>query len=164
MAPQVTDEERKLIQELLAEGKGANNIARKVGRSRDTVCRIAAESGHIFGKTNEEKARARSAYCDELRQELRFELLNLSKELLAAVKQPSLVYAFGGKDNDYNEHELDKPDPRQIRELLTSAGIAIDKAEVIEKNSRKDDGGKGAMLELLERMNISFDPPPTTET
>jgi hypothetical protein len=155
--PHVTRQERDEIIGLLKSGKSANSIAKSTGRSRDTVCRIAAESGHVFGKTNEEKARARSAYCSEARERLRLGLLSEAERLMAQLRDPQKIYAFmGGRDGaQYMERELAEPEPKAKQHLLTAIGIAIDKAELIERNNTAgNDDGRGAMLALLEAMGV----------
>lgn len=163
-APRVTPEERERILELVASGMGANETAKKVGRSQDTVSRIAAESGHVFGKTNEEKARARSAYCSDARERLRLGLLMEAERLMAQLRAPSTVYAFvGGRDGgSYMSQDLPEPEPKAKQQLLTSIGIAIDKAELIEKNNTSGEDGRGAMLAFFEAMGVAMNNPGAT--
>lgn len=160
---EVTSEEREQIRALLAEGKGRNNIAKRVGRSRDTVSRIAAEYGHVFGQTAEQNTHARRAYCADARERLRLGLYAEAERLLAKVRQPQTVFQFvveGGqfdKAGRFMQHELEEPEPKAVRELLTAMGIAIDKAEMIEKNNNAGtDDGRGAMLALLEAMGVTM--------
>lgn len=158
--PLVTRQERERIIELLAQGKSRNSIMRSVKRSGDTVTRIAAEHGHVFGQSNDEKAQARRAYCAEVRERLRLGLLAEGERLLNQLREPALVYSFGGKENTYAEHTLDEPEPKAKQQIMTSIGIAIDKAEMIDKNNATgDDHGKGAMLALFEAMGVKLSPP-----
>lgn len=154
--PRVTQEERERILELLDQNMGCGEIARATGRSPDTISRIAAEYGHVFGATNEEKARARSAQCAALREELRLGLLSEATRLMGQLRDPHEVYSFGGMTGEMKTGTLSEPDARAKRELMTSIGIAIDKAEVIQRNTdaANSDGGKGAMLTLLESLGV----------
>lgn len=155
MAAKVTPEEREeILRLMLEEGKGCGEIARAMGRSPDTISRIAAEYGHVFGVTNEEKANARRAYCAEARERLRLGLVSEAERLMGQLRENYEVHAFGGMDGKLKKGELAEPDARAKRELMTSIGIAIDKAELIERNNQSDDGGKGAMLALFEAMGV----------
>lgn len=157
----MTRQEREQILELLDAGKSRNQIAKAVQRSGDTITRIAAEYGHVFGQSNEQKAHARRAYCADARERLRLGLLAEAERLLHQLREPSTVVAFanGGKDfrAEFLTYDMDEPEPKAKRELMTSIGIAIDKAEVIEKNNTAgDDGGKGAMLAFFESMGVKM--------
>jgi len=55
------------------------------------------------------------------------------------------VYAFGGRDNDYNERLLDRPPTTDIRNLMTSFGIALDKHLKLDDHDAED--GDGAAVD-----------------
>lgn len=68
MPPPISDEKRAKILALCEAGNSCRSIAKEVGVSHDTVSRIAATIGHVFGRTNLARAReARSAFCAEVR-------------------------------------------------------------------------------------------------
>lgn len=158
--PDVTQDERQRIVDLLREGKSRNAIVRETGRSNDTVSRIAAQYGFTFGQSAQQKADARRAYCADARERLRLGLLAEAERLLAQLREPQTVFSFvsGGRDNppEFMSEELEEPEPKAKRELLTAIGIAIDKAELIEKNNAGGDDGRGAMLAFFEAMGVNL--------
>ena len=134
-----------IIADIKASGK-RNEIARKHGVSVSTVSKIAKDEGltDAFDRTQTENAtRAKQIDNKARREALRERLLDKASDLLDMMDQPYLVYAFGGKDNDYNEHLLNKPPATDLRNLMTSAAVAIDKHAVLEKLDT-DDGAAGA--------------------
>lgn len=154
----VTLQERERIIELLKAGLGRNKIMAEVSRSADTVSRIAAESGHVFAKKETAANHARRAYCAQARERLRLGLLAEAERLMAQLREPHTVYTWTNVDGEPQlvTATLPEPDPRSKQQLLTSIGIAIDKAELIEHNNQavNADDGKGAMLAFFEAMGV----------
>ena len=71
------------------------------------------------------------------------------------------MYAFGGKDNDYNEHMLDTAPVEVQRTAVATAGIAFDKATKFLDTS--DEGTKDAKS-LLSDLGKALGIPQPGET
>lgn len=110
MAKPLTDDERAEIVELLERGLSCGAIAKQVGRSGDTVSRIARDVGHRFGRSNSLRAQeARSAYCAERRADIAAAATERAEQVLQRMEGPHRVFNFGGRDNTFNEEILDQP-------------------------------------------------------
>ena len=117
----IPDDEREQIIAAFATGKSCKQIARDFERSPDTISRIARAAGHKFGRMNLDNARAaRKAYGAEWRANAREKLSEEITQTLAEMRSEYLVYAFGGKDNVYNEQTIPKPDARAQRDMAAT--------------------------------------------
>lgn len=152
MAPKLTDAERERIADLCHQGKSRNVIANEVGRSPDTVSRVADEIGHEFGRTNLARAReARSSYAAEERAVVAALALRRARELLDDFDavQPVVI---GGPEPHVRELALDaraQKDRAQAASLLTRTVLDVAKLD------EKADGGRGKSL--LERLVAGLD-------
>jgi len=148
--PPLDPAKRAAIAEDIRAGKARNAIARERGVSPATVSNIARENNLTFDRTLTETAtRAKQIDNKARRAALAERLLDKATDLLDLMDEPYLVYAFGGKDNDYNEHLRDRPPATDLRNLMTSAAVAIDKHAVLEKLDT-DSGAAGARSMLGE--------------
>lgn len=121
----LTDADRQQILALHAKGMTRNDIARTVKRSQSTISRVVAGAGKSFDRTDTRAAtEARKADLAEKRARLREKYLQRADELLEQMTQPCVVFNFGGKDNTYAEHQLDKPPVKDLRDLMQAASIA----------------------------------------
>jgi len=153
VAKPLTDDEREHIEALLATGKSARDIATEIGRSPDTISRIARSIGHSFGRTNLDSAReARSAYCAERRALIAARLTEEAEKLLDQLHEPHLAFNFGGKENSYNEHLLGEPPIEGKRALIQSAREAVRTVLDIDKHDRKADEGLSDVDAWLDAM------------
>lgn len=139
VAKPVSPEERERIIAEFATGKSCNEIARQFNRSTNTISRIARSVDHQFAQVNAARAReVNKGYTAERRANVRLKTVELVEQTLQEFNEPTLVFNFGGKDNDYNEHTLDKPDARTKRDLAQTAATLwrivkdIDAAEQTE--------------------------------
>jgi hypothetical protein len=115
-------------------GKKRNEIARERRVSSSTVSLIAKAEGLNFDRSKTEIAtRAVQVDSKARRAALAARLLNKAAELLDLMDEPYLVHSFGGRDNSYNEQLLDRAPASDLRNLMTSAAVAIDKHAVLEK-------------------------------
>ncbi|GGQ38524.1 helix-turn-helix domain-containing protein [Streptomyces mutabilis] len=147
----VTDEERAEIIRLHGEGNGRNEIARLTRRSLRTVSLICAGEGLTFDVTmTEEATRHRMANLAERRAILAEALQTDAEKLTEQLWQPHWVFNFGGKDNTYEKRLLDEPPPDAKKNLMASAGIAIEKSLKLVP-PRDDDGTEqvGSLLTSL---------------
>lgn len=112
------------IQRLAADGVGRNEIARQLGVSAGTVTRHAP-AGSFDRKSTAAAVKARKVDLAARRAEIAALLLEDAARLRAQLWQPHIAFAFGGKENTYNEHPLSEPTPADKRALITSAVTAL---------------------------------------
>lgn len=129
MAEPFTTDELARLAELHAEGLSCRQIAKQLGRSFSTVSRRARDMGLTFDFAGTKQAtQVRVSANKARRAELETRFLDEAANLLDQLHEPHLVYNFGGKDNTYEQHELDEPDVAAKRALIQAAGVAVDKA------------------------------------
>ncbi|MFF2852678.1 hypothetical protein ACFVT5_41255 [Streptomyces sp. NPDC058001] len=117
------------LRELHAQGKGRNAISREMGITNSVVSRTAAHLGLEFDRSKIAAAtEARLADLAERRSLLAEDLIDDAEKLRAQMWEPTTVYAFGGKDNEYNEHVFDEAPAADKRALMGTAGMAIDRS------------------------------------
>lgn len=142
MPAPVPDAERAAILDDIRAGQlSCKAIARKYGRSASTVSGIAKDAGLVdaFGRSQTKEAtRAREADSKARRAEIAARLLDEATGFLDMLHGPFRVFSFGGKENTYNEQLLPGPPTGDIRNLMTSAAIALDKHVVLEKHDTDD--------------------------
>lgn len=116
-------------------GKSRNAIARDHQVSAGSVTKLAQEIGHRFDRSKTKNAtEAAKADNAALRASTSRRLLLKANEFLDQMDRPHTAFNFGGKDNTYNEKQLDRPPVSDLRNLMTAAAVAIDKHIVIEKH------------------------------
>jgi hypothetical protein len=82
-------------------------------------------------------------------------MLAASESMLDRIDDPYLVYAFGGKDNDYNEHRLDSAPVEVRRNIITTAGITFDKlSRIVENSGAGADDAKSMLAQLGRALGI----------
>lgn len=145
MAAKLTDQERQAILADIQAGELSRNaIAKKHGRSVGTITNVADQAGlnEPFDRSATENAtRARSADLAEVRSQTSARLLRMANELLDRVGEECTVYSFGGAENRYAEHVLEKPPSVEVRNFMTAAAIALDKHVVLDKHDTDDSSG-----------------------
>lgn len=161
MAKPLTDHERQAITDLLTANPdlACNEIARRTGRSPDTISRIARQIGHRFGRTSVARAReARSAYSAERRALLAARATERAEELLGAMGEPYTAFSFGGRDNVYSEHVLDVP-PVEVRRQIAQAvrDLVRTVLDIDRHDNRADAGNADVDRWLVHVMGIAAD-------
>jgi hypothetical protein len=122
----LTTAEMARIRELHAAGHGRNAIARELRRSPDTISRACAQLGLDFDRSASEVATAaRVADARARRARLQLELLDDAERLRAQIFAPTTVFAFGGRDNVYNERQVVQPPVRDQRDLVHAVSTAV---------------------------------------
>jgi hypothetical protein len=117
------------LRELHAEGMGRNQIAREMGIQGSCVSRTAAYLGLTFDRSRVEAAtRARLADLAERRSLLAEQFHNIAEDSLDRIYEETTVYAFGGKENVYEEHTFDEAPAAERRTLVMTAGAATDRS------------------------------------
>lgn len=149
----VTDEERARVRELHAEGMSRNKIAEELDRPWSTVTKIAVELGLSFDRAATRQAvEAHKVDLAAMRADLAHELLSKARGFLRAMDKPFLVFSFGGKDNTYAERTLDKAPTADVRNLMTSVGIALQRSLELSKFDADPSEGLSAVDEWIEAM------------
>lgn len=152
-SPPLSDEERARIVELAAAGWSRNAIARELGRSGRTVSNFAATAGLSFDRDATAAATAAKVADSQARlAELAATLIDDAHRIRRQLWEPCRVFSFGGRDNVYNEHELDRPDFAGQVKILTGVGIAVDKAMKIQAAAEGGSGVRPALVDLLDRI------------
>ncbi|MBA9003748.1 helix-turn-helix domain-containing protein [Thermomonospora cellulosilytica] len=155
----ITDHDRRRVAELHAAGKTRNEIAREINRAQSTVSKIAAELGLTFDRRRTAEAtRAKQADAKARRAQLALNLLADAERMRAQLWEPATIYNFGGKDNDYNERQVDKPPPRDQRDIAHTTGILIDKhIRLIEVDADQGiDDGKAMLTQLATALGQAW--------
>jgi transposase-like protein len=157
-APRTFDGKR--AQALYEDGHGCNAIARELGCSPSTVSKWAKENNLTFDRSQTALAvRAHVIDMAESRTLLAQKLLVIAHDLADSVDKPFLVFAFGGKDNEYNEHELVHAPVEAVRNIVTTAGIAFDKASKVIETSPEGLAESVSVLDRIEsQLDAEFDP------
>lgn len=159
-ATPLTDDERDRIIELIRSGLSRRTIAKETGRSTTTITRVAAEIGHDWlsaadARTQSSLARAheaRSAFSAERRAELAATATLRAQEMLEGWAKPYLVFNFGGKDNDYNEHTLDEPPIEAKRAMAQTFRDLMRTVIEIDRHDNRADEGIAAVDQWLRDM------------
>lgn len=148
----------KRAQALYEDGHGCNAIARELGVAPSTVSRWAKQNGLEFDRSQTAMAvRAHVVDLAQARTLLAQKMAVAASDMLDALDGPYLVYAFGGRDNMYEEHELDRPPVEVVRNAVTTAGIAFDKASKVLESSPEGLLDSVAVLDRLEtQMDLEF--------
>jgi hypothetical protein len=153
----VTDADRQRVKELHAEGKSRNQIAAKMGRSGRTVSRICAEYDPplLFERTRTRAAtEAKKADGAARRAHLQVQALDAAAKLFEQMFAPTVVFNFGGKENDYNERPVEEPPFRDKRDIATSikalADTALKLAEYDKATGNEDE--KSMLTDLREAL------------
>jgi hypothetical protein len=129
--PPVTAEDRRRVAELHAQGLSRNAIAARLGRSGRTISRICAEHTPplTFERTRTAAATAAKVADGQARRaQLQLDALDSAGRLMGQMFAPTVVYNFGGKENDYNERPVEEPPFRDKRDIATAIKALADTA------------------------------------
>lgn len=138
--------------ELIQSGMPRNAIARELTIAPSSVSKIAADADLTFDRANQ-TASATAARQHDMkvrRLELIDELMSKAADHLVAIDQPFLAFNFGGKDNDYNEHTLDRAPTGDLLNLHRAASLAMKDARELIRDD--DDQGVAEAESML--MNL----------
>lgn len=141
---------RRRARALYDQGYGCNAIARELGFSPSTVSEWAKREGLAFDRSQTDIAvRAHVTDLREMQTLLAKKAAVAASDLLDQLDGTYLVWSFGGKDNTYEEHTLDRPPVEVVRSTVVTAGIAIDKASKVLDQSDRDLSAVDAWLEHM---------------
>ncbi|MFD7106103.1 helix-turn-helix domain-containing protein [Streptomyces celluloflavus] len=130
MAEPITGTDRDQVRRLHAQGKTRNQIAREIGRSGSTVSKIARALDLSFERGPEVVAATEARRIDlaARRQQLAETLHEDAERLRRQLWEPCTVGAFGGKDNEWSQVDLSRPQFADQRQILAATSIAVDKS------------------------------------
>lgn len=151
-----TDKHAQEARALFDEGHGCNAIARKLSVSPATISGWAKREGLRFDRSQTALAvRAHTIDLAEMRVHLAQKMAVAASDMLDRLDGEYTVFSFGGKDNEYNEHTLEEPPVEVVRNAVTTAGIAFDKASRIVEAS-DDADGLAPVESMLGRLAVRF--------
>lgn len=150
----VEEETREGVRAAIRAGTARNEVARQFKLSTSTVSKIAEDAGLSFDRSGTAAATtARQVDLAAGRTRLAEKMLQASEKMLDQIDDTYLVYNFGGKDNDYNEHELDSAPVEVKRSIIVTAGITFDKlTRIVER----DNGGLEQAQGVLDQLAAGF--------
>lgn len=141
--------------ELHAAGMSCRAIADELGVSTASISRWAARNDLSFDRGQTAAAtQARQIDLAASRTLLTQKMLTVAHDLIDKVNDPYLVFAFGGRENAYNEHELQSMPVEAKQRVLTIAAIAFDKAS---KLLERENAGLPEALSILDRLEAELD-------
>lgn len=149
--------ERELLQPATPRRSRAA-IAREHGVSVRTVSRYADELGIENPFATRDVRQATEAATDRQalrRAEVSDLYLTRARQLLEDMDKPHVVFSFGGKDNVYAEHTLERAPTGDLRNLMQASALAFDKHLAADKHDA--DNGDDAAREALGRMFAGLD-------
>jgi transposase-like protein len=157
MPPRIDDTARAaILADIQAGQKSCRGIARDHDVSDATVRKIAHENGITDAFTREQTKKATEARRADMaaeRTQVSALFLRRSREALESMDKPHLVYSFGGRDNTYSEHVLDRPPTADMRNLMVVAGVGLQRHLDVEKH---DSGDNSAVHGLLDQIAESL--------
>lgn len=156
----MTDEDRARILELAGQGMTRNEVARESGWSTATVSRVCHAAGLTFDRAAQTAEATRHRVEDQKARMARIleQYLDETEGFLERLHRPQIVWAFGGRENEYNEHVHEIPDPANAALLMRCAGIATDKALAILRTREGADGRVvSALVALVEGLDDGDD-------
>ena len=149
----VTDDERAAIADAIQTGRSYADIARQFGRGTGTVARIAKSIGWTVEQSTALRTRkaneGRSAYSAEKRAELAAKATERAEQMLAKMEGEYLVFNFGGKDNDYNEHTLEHPPTEALRSMAQTFRDLMRTVLDIDRHDNRAEDGLAAVDQWL---------------
>lgn len=148
----VTDADKERVKELHAQGMSRNDIARQLGRSGRTISRIAVELGLTFERAGATAAATAAKVADgqARRAQLQLDALEGAQKLYAQMFAPCKAFNFGGKENTYNDTQLNEPtfvDKRNI--AVAMQALANTALRLAEYDKGNDLGDAKSMLGTL---------------
>lgn len=145
-----TQQDDDTLTALNADGISLTECARRMERSKGPVSRASQRLGLTWDRTRTAVA-TQAAVTDAKarRAALQLSLLGDAERLRQQLWQPTIAFNFGGKDNTYNEHQLEQPTFTDQLKIMQATGIAVDRSL---KLADHDDGtGAAQVVGLLQQ-------------
>lgn len=142
MPSRIPDDTRAaIIADLNDENGSTHDIAQRHGVGQASVSRIAKAAGIAVDRSktkNATEAKAADNARDRVNLSARF--LAEAHAALDDLHEEHTVFAFGGRENSYNEHTLPKPPTGDKRNLMIIAATAADKHMALERHDNETEG------------------------
>jgi AraC-like DNA-binding protein len=152
---QFTKQEETKLKQLHEQGLSLNEIARQLHRSSSTIGKYAKQLGLSFARARTKNAtKAKQADAASLRADLKLRLLHEAELMLDSLHKPFLLGGLGGKDNEYNEHVMPSPPPAEMRNLMTSVGIALQRSIELEKVDQRSETSVTVIDDYLKTLGV----------
>lgn len=137
-ARRLTDDKRKLVLDLHAQGLPRNEIARRADVAAGTVTKIVKAAGGTFERSAETKAatEARKVDAAAIRAELEIEYAQEARRLLGQIRQPHTYIDHGGRDYTRVEWTQTEPSPVDKLKLMQASTMALDRSLKISDHGR----------------------------
>jgi hypothetical protein len=155
----LTDAERRKIKKLHAEGKGRNEIATMVGRSKAAVSKVIAATGQSFARGEEVKAATAAKVLDAKarRAQLQLDLLADAERLRRQLFESARVHSFGGKDHDFAVAVIPEPTFADKRNIVQAVVTVINASIAIDRHDRAGAELSGVDAYLAARLGPADD-------
>lgn len=163
--PKITPETIESIKDLHNAGLSARKIAQNLGVSASTVSKYCKKLGLKFDRAQTVQAsETKKIDLEAQRLKLAERMLARANRTLDEIEGKVVVFNFGGKDNTFEEHELDHAPVDTVRSAMTTAAIAFDKASRIVE--RQAPNSQVAATNMLTSLAAAFgiETPGTTDT
>lgn len=129
VTPPWTPADTQTLTDLHAQGLPLGECATRMGRSKATISKWSERAGLLWDRSKTKAAtQAKVADCRARRVALELGELIDAERFRAQMFVPTIVFNFGGRDNTYNEHLLDRPPIIDQFKLQQSVGNAIDRS------------------------------------
>ncbi len=160
-------EKRDEVLTLIRDGVPRNEIARRTGVAAGLISKWAKDAGLSFDRAATEHAtKARQADLAARRANLRDKFLTRADELLDMFDKPVTVFNFGGRDNTYEERQLDRPTISDLRSLVQAAATAsTQEIRIAQADAgHGDEAAKSLLVGLANAFGITGpDPEPSAD-
>lgn len=138
----LTTQDEKTLTQLYGEGHTYKEIAARMGSSPQTVSRHARRMGlpsmnPDTSLTQTGPSRLAAPSMQQRRTVVCDMLLTKAVEMLESIDKPYTAFAFGGKDFNYVEHEVD-PVPRDKADLARAAVLLLDEHRKLTEFDAED--------------------------
>ncbi len=159
-AKRISDDERQAIIATLQDTENVRETARRHGRSKTSVSRIAVEEGiETAGRPQTQNACAALEVDNAARRaKLKSDLLDDADWIRQQLRRPciekkAMVVSDGVQNGSHVEHveiEHDLPPFADQQRIMTAVGIAVDKVGVLERLEPERGAGRSMLEELFD--------------
>ena len=159
-APRWTDADTAALQAGHAAGKSLHAIAKELGRGKATVSRKANALGLKWDREQVQAATAAKTMDAKARRAaLQLALLDDAERLREQLWAPCIVFNFGGKDNTYEQRELDKPTFTDQLKIMQATGVAIDRSlKLADHDSTGAEQVRSLLVGLADALGLTPEP------
>lgn len=153
MAEPLGDEERRDIVEAAKRGDSCTQIAKRHGRAKSTVSKIADEAGVPFSRAQTAAATALKQEDNRARRaELAALLLDDAHRMRAQLWEPCQRWEMT-KDGDWMSVHLDEPTFQDKRAITQSVRALMQTVAEMEKVDRESSEGMGEIDRIIDHLD-----------